>query len=330
MSASERLHLVTGAAGFIGSHLVEALLARGERVVGIDNFDGFYAEEIKRRNIAGALRSEHFRLVEGDIRDRALMASLFAAGKITTVFHLAARAGVRPSIEDPLLYQSVNVEGTSVLLESMRTAGCRRLVFASSSSVYGDSPTVPLRESDSVDNPISPYAATKRAGELLCYTYHHLFGFDVACLRFFTVYGPRQRPEMAIHKFTRGIAEGEEIPVFGDGSTARDYTYIEDIIQGILAVEKNFSGYRIVNLGEAATTTLHDLIEMIATNLGVEAKIRTLPLQPGDVTITFADIAVARSLGYAPTTPINEGIRRFVEWFRHQSVADAPIERVGT
>jgi UDP-glucuronate 4-epimerase len=315
--------LVTGAAGFIGSHLVDALLARGERVVGIDNFDRFYDPEIKRRNIAPALSSDQFRLVEGDIRDRALMAELFASEQFEGVFHLAARAGVRPSIEDPLLYQSVNVEGTTVLLEAMRAAGCHRLVFASSSSVYGDSPTVPLRESDQVDNPISPYAATKKAGELLCYTYHHLFGFDVACLRFFTVYGPRQRPEMAIHKFTACIARGEELPMFGDGSTARDYTYIDDIIQGILAVEKRLAGYRIVNLGESATTTLKDLVAMIAENLGVAARTTTLPNQPGDVTITCADISVARELGYAPTTPIRDGIRHFVEWYREQNVIAA-------
>ena len=314
--ASGRRCLVTGAAGFIGSHLVEALLERGDHVIGLDNFDTFYDPAIKRRNIARAIEDERYRLVEGDIRDRALLDGLFADETIDVVFHLAARAGVRPSIEDPMLYQSVNIEGTTAVLEAMRAAGCRRLVFASSSSVYGNSPTVPLRESDNVDHPISPYAATKKAGELICHTYHHLFGFEVACLRFFTVYGPRQRPEMAIHKFTRCIAEGRPVPMFGDGDTARDYTYVEDVIQGILAIEERFTGFRVLNLGESQTTTLRDLIAMIGEALGVEPALERHPLQPGDVTITYADISEARSLGYEPRTPIAEGVRKFARWYR--------------
>lgn len=314
--------LVTGAAGFIGSHLVDALLAAGRRVIGLDNFDAFYDPLLKRRNVEGALRNERFRLIEGDIRDRATLDTLFAVEPIDVVFHLAARAGVRPSIEDPVLYQSVNVEGTTVLLEAMRRSNCRRLVFASSSSVYGNSSTVPLRESDNVDHPISPYAATKKAGELMCHAYHHLFGFDIACLRFFTVYGPRQRPEMAIHKFTKCIAAGEFVPMFGDGDTARDYTFIDDIIQGILAIEKSFSGFRVLNLGESQTTTLRELIAMIGGSLGREPKLERQPMQPGDVTITYADITEARMLGYEPRTPIGEGIRRFVEWFHRNEPSE--------
>lgn len=249
---------------------------------------------------------------------------LFGEEPIETVYQLATRAGVRPSIENPLLYQSVNIEGTSTLLEAMRESGCRRLVFASSSSIYGSSTTMPLRETDRVDAAISPYAATKKSGELICHVYHHRFGFEIACLRFFTAYGPRQRPEMAIHKFTRCIDKGEEVTMFGDGTSSRDYTYIDDIIQGILAIEKNFSGYRILNIGESATTTLRELITLIASSLGTEARLRTMPMQPGDVMTTCADIDAARSLGYAPATPIASGIAKFVTWYRQQQPAPAP------
>ena len=325
MSKDMNAYLVTGAAGFIGSHLVDTLLARGHRVVGLDNFDAFYDPSIKRRNISDALSNSRFTLVEGDIRNRELLAELFAE-RYRAVFHLAARAGVRPSIDDPLLYQSVNVEGTTTLLEAMRAAECRRMVFASSSSVYGNSPTVPLRETDNIDRPISPYAATKHACELLCYTYHHLFGFDVACMRFFTAYGPRQRPEMAIHKFTRCIANGETVPMFGDGTTARDYTFIDDIVQGVLAIEERMSGYHVLNLGGSQTTSLRDLIALIAMNLGVEPRLERLPLQAGDVTITCADIRAASALGYAPRTSIEDGIRRFVEWYKHERVAATRTE----
>jgi UDP-glucuronate 4-epimerase len=317
---SQTRYLVTGAAGFIGSHLVDALLQQGAEVVGLDNFDDFYDPALKHRNVQSALAQPGFTLLEGDIRDVALLDAIFAGGPFDAVFHLAARAGVRPSIQNPMLYQSVNVEGTAVLLEAMRRHGVQRLVFASSSSVYGNNPTVPFRETDNVDHPISPYAATKKAGELLCHTYHHLFGMDIACLRFFTAYGPRQRPEMAIHKFTRLIADGDEVPMYGDGATARDYTYVEDIVQGIIAIEKNFSGYRILNLGESQTTTLRRLIELISDALGCMPNIKQLPMQQGDVEQTFAATDAARALGYQPQTPIEEGVRKFVEWYRRQMV----------
>ncbi len=320
-------YLVTGAAGFIGSHLVETLLEEGHRVVGLDNFDHFYDPEVKRRNVERALAFPRFRLVEGDIRDLELVEGLLADERISTVVHLAARAGVRPSIEQPMLYTSVNLDGTSSILEAMRRRGVSRLLFASSSSVYGNNESLPFRETDNVDHPISPYAATKKAGELLCHTYHHLFGIDVACLRFFTVYGPRQRPEMAIHKFTRMMAAGEEIPMYGDGSSARDYTYIDDIVQGILAIDRNFTGYRIINLGESETTTLARLIELIADELGVTPRIDAMPLQPGDVRITYADIDAARALGYAPVTRIEEGIGKFVRWYTDAVSRNAPAER---
>lgn len=323
-----RTFLVTGAAGFIGSHLTDALLATGARVIGLDNFDDFYDPAIKRRNLATALGNPRFRLVEGDIRDDRLLDSILAGGDVDTVFHLAARAGVRPSIDDPLLYQSVNYHGTGVLLEAMRRNGVTRLMFASSSSVYGNSETVPFRESEPVDRPISPYAATKRAGELLCYTYHALFGFDVACLRFFTVYGPRQRPEMAITKFTKLLSEGKPVPMYGDGSTARDYTYIDDIIHGLLTIEGSLAGYTILNLGESQTTTLRQLIDQIAAALGVTPTIREFPLQQGDAMLTYADIAAARALGYRPTTPIAQGILRFVEWYQQQVAEPLGMPRI--
>lgn len=313
--------LVTGAAGFIGSHVVDALLARGERVVGIDNFDSYYDPSIKWANIDRARRNRNFMIVEGDIRNLDLMERLMRDYGVSALFHLAARAGVRPSIDNPLLYQSVNVEGTNVVLEAMRRSGVKRMVFASSSSVYGDRMNAPFTESDVVDTPISPYAASKKAGELICHTYHHLFGFDIACVRLFTVYGPRQRPEMAIHLFTKLIAQGREVPMYGDGTTARDYTFVRDAVQGILAVEKNFSGYQIVNIGESRTVRLRYLIDTIGRELGVPVNIRNLPMQGGDVRLTNADISVARSLGYCPSTSIEQGLRAFVEWFQMHRVA---------
>jgi UDP-glucuronate 4-epimerase len=316
---SQTTYLVTGAAGFIGSNLVETLLERGDRVVGVDNFDSYYDPALKWENIESARAHPNFILAEADIRNGDMMTALMREHNVTSVIHLAARAGVRPSIDNPLLYQSVNVEGTNVLLESMRAAGVKRLVFASSSSVYGDRETTPFRESDNVDMPISPYAATKKAGELICHTYYHLFDFDIACVRLFTVYGPRQRPEMAIHLFTRRIADGHEVPMYGDGSTARDYTYVGDAVQGILAVEENFSGYCLVNIGESNTIELRELICLIGDALHVAPRIRLLPLQGGDVRITCADIDVARSLGYDPVTPVHIGIKKFVDWFRTSS-----------
>lgn len=317
--------VVTGGAGFIGSHVCERLLARGHRVFAVDCFDAFYDPAVKRRNVEGMLGEPGFALLENDIRDgAAIEAALRAAGaRVDAVVHLAARAGVRPSIEEPLLYAQVNVEGTTSMLELARRMGVARFVFASSSSVYGNHAAVPFSEDDPVAHPISPYAATKRAGELVCHTYHHLYGLSVACLRFFTVYGPRQRPDLAIHKFARLMAAGEPIPLFGDGSTRRDYTYVDDVLDGIegaLAFTGDHPGsFEVFNLGENDTVTLERLVRVLAAALGVEPRILRLPPQPGDVEQTCADISRARRmLGYAPRTRIDEGIPRFVEWFRAQ------------
>ncbi|RMG47432.1 MAG: SDR family NAD(P)-dependent oxidoreductase [Acidobacteria bacterium] len=318
-----RTVLVTGAAGFIGSHLVDRLLARGDRVVGLDNFDDFYPAETKRRNVAGALRSARFRLVEGDVRDAKALDALFASERFDAVVHLAARAGVRPSLAQPALYADVNVRGTTVLFEAARRAKVRRIVFASSSSVYGGNEKVPFSEEDPVERPISPYAATKRATELIAWTFHHLYGMDAIGLRFFTVYGPRQRPEMAIHKFTRLIDEGRPVPMYGDGSSRRDYTYIDDCIDGVVAALDRAAGFRMYNLGEARTVALSELVGLIGRALGREPEIEPLPPQPGDVPVTFADISRARSeLGYDPRVPIEEGIARFVRWYRDRRGGD--------
>jgi UDP-glucuronate 4-epimerase len=314
--------LVTGAAGFIGSHLCERLLDRGHRVIGVDNFDPFYDPAVKRRNLEGFREHDRFRFLEADIRDReGLEAALEEeAGDVDVIVHLAARAGVRPSIEDPEAYTSINVDGTVSLLELARRRGIRRFVFGSSSSVYGNNDKVPFSEEDPVEEPISPYAATKRAGELLCHTWHHLYGLSIVSLRFFTVYGPRQRPDLAIHKFARLMADGRAIPMYGDGSTRRDYTYIDDILQGIEGAidhtDRQEPVWEIVNLGESHTTTLSRLIELISGAMGVEPEIERLPLQPGDVRQTFADVSkAARLFGYRPTTKPEEGIPRFAEWF---------------
>lgn len=309
--------LVTGGAGFIGSHVVERLLAEQWRVVCIDNFDSFYDPAVKRANLSDALNSPRFRLVEGDIRDEETVARIFQEEPIEIVFHAAARAGVRPSIQDPVLYHDVNLHGTTRLLEAARKARIRNVVFASSSSVYGAANRIPFSEDDPADFPISPYAATKRAGELLCYTYHHLYRIPITCLRFFTVYGPRQRPEMAIHKFTRLIDEGRPVPVFGDGSSRRDYTYITDILDGVLRALSSPRPYEIINLGESQTTTLRELISKIEKLLGKRAQIQSLPDQPGDVPQTCADVSKAkRLLGYEPRTTMDEGLRKFVEWYQ--------------
>lgn len=316
--------VVTGGAGFIGSHLCERLLARGDEVAAIDSFDPFYDPAVKRRNVAGALASPRFRLVEADVRDLAGMeAGLRAAGwdGAEMVVHLAARAGVRPSIGDPALYADVNVTGTAAVLELARRVGARGFVFGSSSSVYGNNERVPFSEDHAVERPISPYAATKRASELLCHTYAHLYGLPVVCLRFFTVYGPRQRPDLAIHKFARLMLEGRPIPLFGDGGTERDYTYVDDVLQGvegaIAYAAANPGCFEIVNLGESDTVTLRRLVDVLSRSLGVDPAIERLPAQPGDVQRTFADISKARRLlGYAPATRVEEGIPRFVEWLR--------------
>jgi UDP-glucuronate 4-epimerase len=314
--------LVTGGAGFIGSHLCERLLARGVRVLAVDNFDPFYEESIKRRNLRAIAADPGFRLIERDIRDTdAIVAACEAEGSAPdAIVHLAARAGVRPSIEQPVLYSQVNVEGTTSMLEVARRLGTRSFLFGSSSSVYGDSAPVPFREDDVVARPISPYAATKRAGELLCHTYHHLHGISTVCLRFFTVYGPRQRPDLAIHKFARLISSGEPVPMFGDGSTERDYTFVDDIVTGIegaLRIGAQPDRFEIVNLGGSQTTSLTRLIELIGAAFGVTPRIEQYPAQPGDVRRTFADVSTAGRLwGYSPAVGIEDGIGRFVEWFR--------------
>ncbi len=317
MSEGPETILVTGAAGFIGSSLVERLLAAGHTVVGLDNFDSFYDPELKRGNVTAALAHDHYRLVEADIRDREALDSLFRDVHFECVVHLAARAGVRPSIADPELYTSVNLAGTTCLLEACRRHGIQQFLFGSSSSVYGNNAKVPFAESDPVDHPISPYAATKKAGEVLCHAHHHLFGMKVACLRFFTVYGPRQRPEMAIHHFTRSIADGLPIQQFGDGSSARDYTYIDDIVEGILAAREHLSGYHVWNLGGSRTVTLAGLIERISARLGRKARVEVKPMQPGDVDRTWADTSLSRKeLQWEPHTGIEAGLDRFVDWFR--------------
>ena len=314
--------LVTGGAGFIGSHLVEALLRDGRDVVALDNFDTFYDPAIKRLNVSGVMARRGFTLVEGDIRDTAKVEAIFAGHRIGVVVHLAARAGVRPSIEQPLLYSDVNLNGTVVLLEACRKHNVGKMVFGSSSSVYGNNVKVPFSEKDDVDRPISPYAATKRAGELLCATYHALYRLNVFCLRFFTVYGPRQRPEMAIHKFTRFIDRGLPLPRFGDGSTRRDYTYIDDIVHGVMRAIERVQGYEILNLGGARTTSLQELIGHLERRLGKKAIVEPQPEQPGDVVATWADVEKAkRLLGYDPKVGIEEGLQRFVDWYRTAGAA---------
>ncbi len=310
--------LVTGGAGFIGSHLVAALLGGGREVVVLDDFDDFYDPAIKRRNVA-ALAGPGLRVVEGDIRDSALVDRVFSDGRFHSVIHLAARGGVRPSIEQAALYTSVNLDGTTCLLEAARRHGVERFVFGSSSSVYGNNPKVPFAEDDPVDHPVSPYAATKKAGELLCYTHHHLHGLHVACLRFFTVYGPRQRPEMAIHKFTRLLWQGKDVEQYGDGTSARDYTYVSDIVDVILRAWERCRGYRVYNLGGSRTVTLSDLLAKIAERLEVPARVRAMPAQPGDVERTWADVSRARQeLGWEPRVDLDSGLDLFVEWFRRE------------
>ena len=316
---SGRRILVTGAAGFIGSHLVEALLGRGDVVAGVDNFNDYYDVAIKRRNISAALANDGFTLHEVDLCDEVALRSVFEGMNPEVVVHLAARAGVRPSLQDPNLYHRVNVVGSQHILDACKDYTPSHLVFASSSSVYGGSTEVPFHETNPVMHPISPYAATKRMNEMQAHVYSHVYGVNVTMLRFFTVYGPRQRPDMAIHKFTRRIEGGAPVPMFGDGSTERDYTYIDDIIEGLLcSVDRPFR-YEIFNLGEQRTTTLRALITLVEKHVGKTARIEQQTLQPGDVTITYADIAHAREqLGYAPRFDMDEGIARFVAWYREQ------------
>lgn len=341
-------YLVTGGAGFIGSHVCERLLRAGHAVTVLDDLNPFYDPAIKRRNLDELQRAalcpapapalnpnlnphlkaaeveraarSTFDFVQADLTDAAAVAALFAARKFDQVIHLAARAGVRPSLAEPALYQRVNVEGTVNLLEAARRTGVRKLVLASSSSVYGVNAKVPFSEADPIFQAISPYAASKLACEALGHTYHHVYGLEIVMLRFFTVYGPRQRPDLAIHKFAQLISAGRPIPVFGDGSTARDYTYVEDIVDGVLAASERTLGYEVINLGESQTVTLARLIELLEAALGREAIIDRQPLQPGDVPLTYADISKARRLlGYYPQTKIETGIPRFVEWLQSEA-----------
>ena len=311
--------LVTGGAGFIGSHVCERLLRDGHRVWAFDDLNDFYDPQIKRRTLADIQSpGRPFIFVPGDLTDAGAVNALFAATKFDQVIHLAARAGVRPSLEQPALYQRVNVEGTVNILEAARKTGCKKITIASSSSVYGVNAKVPFSESDPIFSAVSPYAASKLAGEALGHVYHHIYGLDVAMLRFFTVYGPRQRPDLAIHKFTKLIDSGQPIPVFGDGSTARDHTFITDILDGILACTRKEFGFEVFNLGESQTVKLSELIALIESALGKKAVIDRQPLQPGDVPITYADISKAKKmLGYNPQVKAAKGIPLFVEWYRN-------------
>lgn len=337
--------LVTGGAGFIGSHLVQRLLRQGHNVIVLDNFHDFYDYQIKLKNLSEAVNfplipksqskekdieafahkshNDHFRLVYGDIRNEELLKELFTQWDFDMVIHLAALAGVRPSIEQPLEYESVNVKGSMLLWEMCKEYAVNKFVCASSSSVYGNNTKTPFAETDVVDFAISPYAATKKSGEVLGHVYHKLYGIDMFQLRFFTVYGPRQRPDLAIHKFTKLIENGDDIPFFGDGTTARDYTYIDDIMDGVLKsidyLLKNDHVYEILNLGESQVITLSEMVETIENALNKKAEINRLPMQPGDVNITNADISKAKELiGYQPTTSFEEGIMKFVKWFRNK------------
>ena len=314
--------LVTGGAGFIGSHLVEKLLAAAHEVAILDDFNDFYDPQIKRDNIAAVSKDTVIHHV--DLRESAAVRSVFHREKFETIVHLAARAGVRPSIQYPQLYYDTNVSGTLHLLDAARVTGVERFIFASSSSVYGISKTVPFSEDQHLTQTLSPYAATKIAGEFLCSTFSHLYQMRMVALRYFTVYGPRQRPDLAIHQFTRRIYAGQPIDQFGDGTTRRDYTYIDDVIQGTMAaLNYDESPFDIFNLGESETIQLNDLISAIEKALGKKAKVNRLPEQPGDMPLTCADISKARKLlGYNPITQFNEGFPRFIDWFlRSQKVA---------
>lgn len=308
--------LVTGGAGFIGSHLVEALLAEGHTITVFDDFNHYYNPDIKKRNVASFEKKVN--IVEGDIRDAILVERTFAKGAFDTVIHLAARAGVRPSIQSPKLYFTTNIDGTFNLLDACRHHSVHHFIFASSSSVYGVNKKVPFSEEDALTRTISPYAATKLAGEQICSNYAHLFDIRCMCLRFFTVYGPRQRPDLAISKFTQKILSDQPIQQYGDGSTARDYTYVSDIIAGVLAsIDYRQSNFEIFNLGGSATTTLAELIALVEEACGKKAQIEITPEQPGDVPRTFADVSKAhRLLAYSPQTPIATGVKKYADWYR--------------
>src|SRR4030042_6724332 len=305
--------LVTGGAGFIGSHLCERLISLGSKVICIDNFDNFYDPLVKENNISEIAASKYFKLYRSDITDLRQIEKIFSETSIDMVIHLAARAGVRPSIKDPLLYERVNILGTMNLLECCKKYDISKFIFASSSSVYGGNKKIPFSEEDNVDCPISPYAATKKAGELICHTYHNLYKISIFCFRFFNVYGPRQRPETAIHKFTRQILNGEDIEIYGDGSSSRDYTYIDDVISGILSSLDRIKGFEVINLGNSNTVKLIDLIRLIEITTGEKGQLKFVKSQPGDVFMTYADIRKARKmLKYLPKTNIKEGLVKFV------------------
>ena len=313
--------LVTGAVGFIGSHVCERLLEAGHAVCALDDLNDFYDPAIKQSTLRELQsRAQSFSFVHADITNRGEVDEIFGSMAFDQIIHLAARAGVRPSLENPALYQRVNVEGTVNVLEAARERGVKKITIASSSSVYGVNSKVPFSEADPIFNAISPYAASKLACEALGHVYHHVHGMDVCMLRFFTVYGPRQRPDLAIHKFARLMQSGQPIPVFGDGSTSRDYTYVDDTVDGVIAATEKEFGYEIINLGESQTVELDRLIELIEQAMGEKAEINRQPAQPGDVPITFANIEKAqRLLGYNPQVKIEDGIPRFIEWFRQQN-----------
>jgi UDP-glucuronate 4-epimerase len=309
--------MVTGSGGFIASHLVEQLLTDGHHVVGIDNFDPFYNRAVKENNLSHALAQPRYIFIECDIRNIDALTDVFTRYNIEKVIHLAARAGVRTSIIQPELYEEINIRGTINLLNLCTQFPVKQFIFGSSSSVYGTRSQIPFSESDPIDEPISPYATSKRCGELFCWTYHHLYGIPITCLRFFTVYGPRQRPEMAIHKFTRLIDNGKEVTVYGDGTSKRDYTYISDIVKGIAAACEIELEFEIINLGNSRPVELREVIHFIEQNLGKEAQVKRLPMQPGEMPITYADIDKAEKLlGYSPKIGIGEGIRNFIRWYQ--------------
>ncbi len=309
--------LVTGGAGFIGSHVADKLLERGDKVSCVDNFNDYYEPEQKKSNIKKQQHNKNYALYREDILNLKQMDDIFGKAKPEAIIHLAARVGVRPSLKEPLLYNDVNVKGTLHILELARKHGVKKLVFASSSSVYGANKKVPFSEDDRTDRPISPYGATKKAGELLCHSYHSLYSMDIACLRFFTVYGERGRPDMAPYKFTKLISEGKEIEVYGDGRTKRDYTYVADIVQGVAAALDRELGYEIINLGNSNTVELQYLIGLIEKETGKKARIKEMPMQPGDLPVTYADITKARRLlGFSPRTKIEAGIKKLVAWYR--------------
>ncbi|MEI7475709.1 MAG: GDP-mannose 4,6-dehydratase [bacterium] len=313
----KRTYLITGGAGFIGSSLIDKLIDNAN-VICVDNFDDFYSETIKRNNIKNHIDHPNYKLYEADITDYSSLKSIFELNNITHIVHLAANAGVRPSLLMPIKYTNTNINGTVNLLELAKDYKVKKFVFGSSSSVYGIKTDGAFSEDVKIDKPISPYAATKAAGEQLCYTYSHLYDLSIVCLRFFTVYGPRQRPDLAIHKFSKLINEGKTIPMFGNGDTKRDYTFIDDILQGLIAsIDYTDSQYEVINLGESNTVELNYLIELLEQNIGKKAIIEKYPMQPGDVPITYADVTKAqRLLDYNPTTPIEKGLEVFTEWFK--------------